>query len=252
MAQPNKREVRQIKAKELRVATNDKGQRVLTGYAAVFNSLSCDMGGWFEIVSTSAFTRTLQENPDVLCLYSHDASLVLGRTKSSTLTLTIDQTGLKFEVILPDTTTANDLIVSIERGDVDGCSFGFVCQNDVWAEDAEYNIVRTLLDVDLFEITITACPAYAATSVSLRSAPKEIRSKLSKRDDDGDGEGDGVEMDSKPACSCSCSQCAAGSHSICSADPKCEHRDDDSMETDSRSIRNYMEMRLALAAHRLT
>src|ERR1700733_2501978 len=96
------REIRQIKALELRVATNANGQRTLSGYSAVFSSLSVDMGGWFEIISPSAFTRTLQESPDVLCLYSHDTSLVLGRTKSSTLSLSVDQTGLKFECILPN------------------------------------------------------------------------------------------------------------------------------------------------------
>lgn len=172
------REVRQIQARELRVATNADGKRVLTGYAAVFNSPSCDMGGWYELVAATAFTRTLQENPDVLCLYSHDTAAVLGRTTSKTLTLAVDSTGLSFSVVLPDTTTANDLIVLVERGDISGCSFGFVVVSDVWSEDSEGQYVRTLLDVDLFEITVTAAPAYTATSVSLRSAPKEIRSKL--------------------------------------------------------------------------
>jgi hypothetical protein len=179
---PVKHEVRQIKPTELRIATNDKGQRVLTGYAAVFNSPSVDMGGWFEIVSPSAFTRTLTENPDVLCLYSHDTSLVLGRTVSGTLSLNTDNNGLAFSVILPDTTTAADLIVLIERGDISGCSFGFICQNDTWGEDASGDAVRTLLDVDLFEITVTCLPAYPDTSLSLRNAPIEIRTKLAKRD----------------------------------------------------------------------
>jgi HK97 family phage prohead protease len=241
-------EVRQVRGRELRVATSANGQRVLSGYAAVFSSLSCDMGGWYEIVSPSAFEATLKSGEPVLGLYAHDTSLVLGNTASGTLRLSVDQVGLKFDIDLPDTSTARDLIVSIERGDVAGCSFGFICQNDVWAEDNEYRIVRTLLSVMLYEITITAFPAYAATSVSLRSAPKEIRTKLSKRDD----EGDDVEMDSKPTCDCDCSQCAAGAHPICSANPKCEKRDDDSdLEMDSRSHKQHMEMRLKLAAHRL-
>ncbi|WP_433963655.1 HK97 family phage prohead protease [Tunturiibacter gelidiferens] len=237
----NKREVRQIKARELRVATNDKSQRVLSGYSSVFNSLSLDMGGWFELVSSSTFTRTLQESPDVLCLYSHDTSLVLGRTKSSTLTLTIDQTGLRFECILPDTTTANDLVVSIERGDVDGCSFGFVCQNDVWNEDNEGRVVRTLLDVDLYEVTITAAPAYPDTSVSLRSAPKEIRSRINETRDEG--------------CTCGCQECKDGDCVNCSdtacSDSNCEHRDDDDVEMGSRDWKETMELRLKLASLRM-
>jgi hypothetical protein len=176
--QTPKREVRQIAAKELRVATNAEGKRVLSGYTAVFNSLSVDMGGWFELVSSAAFTRTLEENPDVLCLYAHDTSLVLGRTISDTLTLATDTTGLRFSCVLPETTTAADLIVLVERGDISGCSFGFSVQNDVWTEDSEGRYVRTLLDVDLYEMSVTCLPAYPDTSLSLRSAPKEIRSKI--------------------------------------------------------------------------
>ncbi|WP_213805751.1 HK97 family phage prohead protease [Granulicella sp. dw_53] len=236
------REIRQIKGLELRVATNANGQRTLSGYSAVFSSLSVDMGGWFELISPSAFTRTLQENPDVLCLYSHDTSLVLGRTKSSTLSLSIDQTGLRFECILPDTSTANDLIVSIERGDVDGCSFGFVCQSDVWSEDSEDRIVRTLLDVDLYEVTITAAPAYQATSVALRSAPTEIRSRITES--------------RSPGCVCPCPGCVAGDCLDCSDadcdEDNCEHRDDsDDIEIDSRSLLWHLEMRLKLALARL-
>jgi HK97 family phage prohead protease len=136
------------------------------------------MGGWFEMVAPTAFTRTLDENPDVLCLYSHDTSLVLGRTSSGTLTISTDAKGLKFECILPKTTAAADLIVLVERGDVSGCSFGFVCVADVWSEDSTGRYIRTLLDVDLYEITATALPAYDDTSLSLRSAPIEMRSKI--------------------------------------------------------------------------
>jgi HK97 family phage prohead protease len=235
------REVRQIKATELRVATNDKGERVLSGYAAVFNSLSLDMGGWFELVSSAAFTRTLEENPDVLALYSHDTSLVLGRTKSSTLTLTVDTTGLAFSVVLPNTTTANDLIVLIERGDISGCSFGFVCQNDVWTEDAEGRYVRTLLDVDLYEITITASPAYPDTSISLRSAPMEIRSKITSTETPPEVRNKG--------CKCDCPECAAGDCDDCSNDA-CDDLNCGDCRTGSsdRDWKANMELRLKIAS----
>ena len=48
-----------------------------------------------------------------------------------------------------------------------GCSFGFLPVRDTWSEGAKP--VRELRDVDLFEITITANPAYDATSVQVRS-----------------------------------------------------------------------------------
>jgi HK97 family phage prohead protease len=111
----NNREVR-FQGRELRVSKADDGSRSITGYAAVFNTPSLDFGGWYEMIAPTAFTRSLQEQPDVLALYSHDNSLVLGRTKSGTLALEVDSVGLKFTCKLPDTTVANDMVVSIERG----------------------------------------------------------------------------------------------------------------------------------------
>jgi hypothetical protein len=205
-----KHEVRQIKAIELRVATNADGSRVLSGYAAVFNSLSCDMGGFFEMVAPTAFERSLTESPDVICLYSHDTSLVLGRTSSGTLTLSTDSTGLKFSCVLPDTQAARDLIVLIERGDISGCSFGFICQADVWSEDSTGRYIRTLLDVDLYEITATCLPAYADTSLSLRSAPIEMRSKIREKRNAG--------------CKCPCTACADSDGEDCA---NCSNEDCD-------------------------
>jgi HK97 family phage prohead protease len=241
------REVRFIKAKEFRVVTNPDGSRSIQGYASVFNLKSVDFGGWSEMVSPSAFNRTLQENPDVLCLFNHHSGKVLGRTKSGTLSLEIDNVGLKFVCNLPDTSVANDLIVSIDRGDIDGCSFGFVCQSDVWTAQEDGGALRTLLDVDLFEVTITPEPAYPDTSVSLRSAPKEVRSRIiEKRDDDMETDSDG---DTDTDCGCDCPQCEAGSCGICS-DPDCDDENCSCPSDEIRSIRHKMEMRLRLAQAR--
>jgi HK97 family phage prohead protease len=238
------REVRHFKARELRVATADDGTRSITGYAAVFNIRSVDFGGWSEMVSPTAFTRTLQESPDVLCLYNHHSGKVLGRTKSGTLSLEVDSVGLKFTCALPDTTVANDMIVSIERGDTDGCSFGFVTESDVWTSQDDGSALRTLLDVTLYEVTITAEPAYPSTSVSLRSAPKELRSRIldrEQRDDEDD-----LETDSDGQCQCDCAQCRSGNCGICS-DPDCDDPNCNCPDDDTRSHRCKMEMRLRLA-----
>jgi HK97 family phage prohead protease len=247
----NKRETRFFKSRELRVARAADGTRSIAGYAIVFNTLSVDFGGWAEMVSPTAVTRTLQESPDVLCLYNHHSGKVLGRTTSGTLTLTVDNIGLNFTCVLPDTTVANDLIVSIERGDIDGCSFGFVCRSDVWTAQEDGSALRTLLDVDLFEVTITSEPAYPETSVSLRSAPKELRSRIlgaaepETRDDDGEG----VEANSNDnGCECGCPQCVADDCENCS-DPDCG--DPDCLAPATRSHKCKMEMRLSLTRARM-
>ena len=142
----------------------------LVGHAAIFDSLSEDLGGFREIIKPGAFSRTLASNRDPLALVAHMPSLVLGRRSAGTLRLSQDTRGLAFEIDVPNTTAANDLLVSVERGDIKGCSFGFTTPKggDAWREDGG-QMVRTLTDVDLHEITVTANPAYTDTTVALRA-----------------------------------------------------------------------------------
>ncbi len=169
------KEVRYLPARELRTNQNEDGTRTVTGYAAVFNTLSVDMGGWRETIASGAFTRALSSNPNVVCLRDHDNAILLGRTRSRTLSLEQDSTGLKFECRLPDTTQASDLIALIERGDIDGCSFSFIANMDDWKTTSDGMTLRTLIDVDLFDVSIVSEPAYPDTSLALRNAPVEIR-----------------------------------------------------------------------------
>jgi HK97 family phage prohead protease len=156
-------------AVELR-AGGDKRSPRLIGHAAVYNSPSQDLGGFTEIVLPGAFTRTLKSDRDPLALVQHMPQLVLGRRSAGTLRLSEDQRGLAFEIDVPDTTAARDLLVSVERGDVRGASFAFSTPKggDRW-EQRGGAVVRSLVDVDLHEITITAQPAYLDTAVARRS-----------------------------------------------------------------------------------
>lgn len=168
-------------AVELRAGGDKKSPR-LVGHAAIFNSPSQDLGGFIEIVMPGAFTRTLKTDRDPLALVQHMPQLVLGRRSAGTLKLIEDARGLAFEIDVPDTTTARDLLVSVERGDVRGASFAFSTPagGDRWEVRGD-KVVRELVDVDLHEITITASPAYLDTSVARRSfeikfAPPRLRS----------------------------------------------------------------------------
>jgi hypothetical protein len=154
---------------ELRAAGDAKSPR-LVGYAAVFDSPSQDLGGFTEIVRPGAFTRTLASDRDPLALVHHMPQLVLGRRSAGTLKLFQDGKGLGFEISVPPTTAARDLLVSVERGDVRGASFAFSVPTggDAW-DVRGGKVVRELRDVDLAEITITASPAYLDTSVARRA-----------------------------------------------------------------------------------
>lgn len=143
----------------------------LVGHAAVFDSPSQDLGGFTETIKPGAFKRTLQANDrDPLALVQHMPHMVLGRRSAGTLRLSEDQRGLAFEIDVPDTTAARDLLVSVERGDVRGASFAFSVPKggDTW-EVRGTSVVRELRDLDLHEITITASPAYLDTTVALRA-----------------------------------------------------------------------------------
>jgi phage head maturation protease len=56
----------------------------------------------------------------------------------------------------------------ISRGDVNQCSFGFLTIYDKWVKvDGEW--LRTLLEVELFDVSPVTYPAYASTDVAVRS-----------------------------------------------------------------------------------
>ena len=144
-----------------------KGLGTITGYAAVFNSKSEDLG-FREIIMPGAFDRALKEAHDVRALWNHNQDMVLGRTKSGTLRLSVDERGLKIETDLPDTQAGRDALTLIGRGDVDQMSFAFRTLTDDWrTEDGE--IIRELRDLELLDVSPVAYPAYAETSVSARA-----------------------------------------------------------------------------------
>ncbi len=202
----NKREFRNIRARELRVSTNDKGQRVLAGYASIFNSLSEDLGCWREQILPGAFSKCLASNPDIVCLRDHNPTLLLGRTKSGTLRVSQDDIGLRFECDLPETTQANDLVASIERGDVDGCSFGMYCTSDNWRDDNGMT-VRDVIEAEVFDCSVVTYPAYPATAVSLRSLFPDGGIEPPAKESRADG------------CTCECDPCKAGNCADCTGDP---------------------------------
>jgi HK97 family phage prohead protease len=147
--------------------------KTLRGYAAVFNSRSEDLGGFVETILPGAFTRSLEAGSDVRALIGHDMNQVIGRRSAGTLRLAEDERGLAIEIDLPDTQAARDLAVLVERGDINQMSFGFTLPpgGDKWdpPEDGDKLRRRTLKDIEVHEVSVVALPAYADTSVALRS-----------------------------------------------------------------------------------
>ncbi|NYG47580.1 hypothetical protein GGD67_005061 [Bradyrhizobium sp. IAR9] len=146
---------------------------VITGFAAVFG-VETDIGGYFrERLAKGAFTRTLKERPDVVMLLNHDSGRVLGRTSAGTLSLRENSGGLYFSLTVdPTTPEGQTALGTVGRRDVQGCSFGFRVKAEEWAfEEDDYRLpLRTITDVDLYEITLTGFPAYPTTTAALRAS----------------------------------------------------------------------------------
>jgi HK97 family phage prohead protease len=151
------------------------------GHGATFDVLTrIDdwFGSYMEKVARGAFTKTLADGADVRCLWNHDPNYVLGRTKSGTLTLSEDSTGLAYEATPPDTQWARDLGITMARGDVDGSSFGFRIIRDKWSMvldpegDGKNDMLdcRTLLECQLFDVSPVTFPAYVESDSAIRSA----------------------------------------------------------------------------------
>lgn len=163
--------------------------RYIEGYAAVFGKRSQDLGGFVEVVESTAFNKTVKE-ADVRALWNHDANMILGRSRSKTLELSVDNSGLYYRAMPPDTGYANDLVKLLERGDVDQSSFQFRKVHDRWSliEGEDDIVERSLVEVSLIDVSPVTHPAYLdATSYVSRSAAlgdmaelstEEIRARL--------------------------------------------------------------------------
>lgn len=149
----------------------DGESRQLVGYAAKFNSLSSDLGGFREQIQPGAFSHALQNNADVRALWDHNSGQVLGRTRAGTLRLSEDDEGLRAEIDVPDTTAGRDAVTSIERGDVSQMSFAFRVRpgGQSFDESDSGEIIRTLTSVDLLDVSPVAYAAYESTRIDARA-----------------------------------------------------------------------------------
>lgn len=171
---------------EIRTSEVTASEKKLVGYAVRYNSLSEILWDEFrEQFAPGAFRESLASGNDVRCLFEHDRQQLLGRTSSGTLTLAEDSTGLRFELIPPDTQTGRDVLALVERGDISGMSFGFRALKEMW-DVTQSPYLRTVTVAELREITVTSMPAYPDSGVeiahrSLFSQHPELRSDNRRR-----------------------------------------------------------------------
>nr|WP_279525363.1 HK97 family phage prohead protease [Phocoenobacter uteri] len=100
---------------EVRAEENESEPTHIIGYGSVFNSRSEPLWGFREIIKPGAFDSVLED--DVRGLFNHDPNFILGRSKSGTLTLSVDEQGLRYDITAPNTPTIRDLVIApLKRG----------------------------------------------------------------------------------------------------------------------------------------
>jgi len=180
------REFRQVNDYEIR-QVQDTNTTEISGYLAKFDSPTMLFDGFYEKIDRGAFDNTLKDMHNIFLLYHHQWDKPLASTRTGTFQLEVDNIGLKFNATINSNLSyGKDAIELIKENLIQGCSFGF----HTVRESNEYNsnedsIMRTLLEVELYEGSILCIPQYEDTTVFARC--KEIvdqeRNKLQETKD---------------------------------------------------------------------
>jgi len=165
---------------EVRAGTD---KRIIGGYAAKFNRMSQNLGGFVERIAPEFFNKSRGDGwPGVIARYNHDDNMVLGTITGGTLRLSTDEIGLAYEVDVPQARA--DVYELVQRGDVSQSSFAFVAYEDDWGTSEQGFPLRTLVSGRLHDVAPVNTPAYEDTSVGLRSVDAALRSLALKFDAD--------------------------------------------------------------------
>ncbi len=118
-----------------------------------------------------AFDEVLSD--DVRGLFNHDPNFILGRSAAGTLSLSVDDKGLRYAITAPQTQTIRDLVLApMMRGDITQSSFAFRVARDgeEWYEDEEGIVIREIHRFSrLYDVSPVTYPAYQAADSAVRS-----------------------------------------------------------------------------------
>jgi hypothetical protein len=231
---------RRYRRQEFRVEGDGPSTKI-SGYAAVFDSESENLGFFRETIDPHAFDNVMASNPDVRALWNHDSNIVLGRTRAGTLRLALDARGLSYQIDPPDTQAARDLVISMRRKDVTQSSFGFTVKRDQWTDEEDGSLSRRILEVEeLFDVSPVTFPAYQNSAAQIsslpRSMPAEMRARVLKKVREADPD--------EEKCLCACSECLDGDHENCSNKECDDENCGCSYSEANRSQRAAMQRRL--------
>lgn len=156
--------------RDVELSATDAATLTFRGYASVTETpyeIEDMFGPYSEVIRAGAFAKTLSDGADVPFKLNHDG-MTLARTKSGTMRLSEDSTGLYVEADLdPRQTAVRDLQVAMDRGDVDEMSFAFRVMRQVWSPDYDQRDITevSLHKGDVSVVNYGANPATAGASM---------------------------------------------------------------------------------------
>lgn len=128
---------------------------------------------------------------NVMALFNHDPSKILGSTRAGSLRLESRAEGLHYSVAPSDTPTSQEVIANVRSGNITGSSFGFRVTDEEWRTEGDTDI-REVRKVELSDVSPVTFPAYSGTSAGIRSqegadeARTSYQSWMDKRQQEAD------------------------------------------------------------------
>lgn len=159
----------------------ETGDLILSGYFIRFDEETELWPGYFEMIKRDGVAKAIQ-SADIRALFNHDHSLVLGRTGNGTVTLKVDDKGLYGEVIINrNDPQALGAYARVQRGDVIGCSFGFMPIAIETQERDDGTYLDIIKDLEIFEVSPCTFPAYPQTEIAARQKDFNHKQELSRK-----------------------------------------------------------------------
>ena len=164
----------------------ENNKMIVEGYAIVFDEetlIGDEDRGFIEVIDKNALAETNMK--DVPFKYNHnDVTLILARTRNGSLSLKVDDKGLKIRAELIDTTSNVDIYKSIVAGLLDKMSFAFTVKSQSWDRSGKVP-KRTITAIDrLFDVSVVDLPAYDQTSIQANSRSLDlVETELKALDD---------------------------------------------------------------------
>lgn len=158
----------------------ETGDLILSGYFIKFDEVTELWPGYFEVIKREGVEKAIQ-SADIRALFNHDDSLVLGRTGNGTVTLGVDDIGLFGDIIInKEDPQAIGAYARVQRGDVVGCSFGFIPIKIDTEDRADGSYLDTILELEIFEVSPCTFPAYPQTEIAARQKDFESQQRANR------------------------------------------------------------------------